>query len=198
MQNAKCINGDPTADPVCISNFAFELPHDSDRHSPRADRRVREPADSSRASFRARSGLRSRGCICGRGRNRPSPARRRADDGRAQSWICQQGHLARAETRHARLGAHVRRHRAVCRREHGIARPDSPVLAENRAGDRLQDPNAAERSERGRRRAERRRVDRARVRDHRLRVRRLDVSAGRLRGCVRAAHRAHRRRSTSN
>ena len=44
---------------------------------------------------------------------------------------------------------------------------------------------------------EARRVARARVRDHRLRLRRLEVSAGRLRGRLRAARRARRRRAAA-
>ena len=69
-------------------------------------------------------------------------------------------------------------------------------LAEDRAGDRLQDESAARRwCHRAGRCARSRRMAGARVRDHRLPVRRLEVSARGLRRRLRPARRAHRRRA---
>ena len=81
-------------------------------------------------------------------------------------------------------------------RGHAVGRAHD--LAEDRAGDRLQDEGAARRRRhRASRCARSGRMARARVRDHRLPVRRLEVSARGLRRRLRSARRAHRRRAAS-
>ena len=126
------------------------------------------------AALGARARLRS-----GRRRtpSKPSSSRlRRAErphDRRAQGRLRQQGDVARAQARHAGLGAHVRRHGALRRAAtHASLSLGAHVLAEDRAGDRLQAEDAARRRRPPMPAAvlDARRVARARLRDHRLRV----------------------------
>ena len=70
-------------------------------------------------------------------------------DRRRQGGLRQQGDVARAQARHARLGAHVRRHGALRRRERGHALGRAHDLAEDRAGDRVQDEGVARRRHHG-------------------------------------------------
>ena len=117
-------------------------------------------------------------------------------DRRPQGRLRQQGGVARAQARHARLGAHVRRHGALRRRNDAtlsIAADGRRRRSSRRSSSSSRAPPAGRRDAGGGARGGR--MDRARLRDHRLRVSRLEVSAGRLRRRLRPARRARRRRA---
>ena len=84
-------------------------------------------------TFRARSQLRSCQGLCRRGRAHPNARSRRTRNRRPQGRLREQSDVASAQAGHAGLGAHVRRHRALCDSRPCVAANRPDVLAKDRA-----------------------------------------------------------------